>query len=211
MALEPNFQEESFNIGGPSEGDPNSVPAEALLDGPIPGQSLTGEPGNAPWESPPEIADPEEAVDFIFNNMRSEDNMRKLLDFMTAGVPLEAIAKTVTFAGFAEGHWTPDVAELIQPTVTLGLLNVALSAGITPTIEANGKDRGAKQEGDDASLARLMKTFKPEEFNDITSEEIPVDEGLQLEVDEELQLGVDEEPQLEKVTPQRGFLQGGVV
>jgi hypothetical protein len=89
--------------------------------------------------------------------------------------------------------------------------NVALSAGISPIIEANGKDRVAKQEGDDASLARLMKTFKPEEFNDITSEEIPVDEELQLGVDEEPQLGVDEEPQLEKVTPQRGFLQGGVV
>lgn len=193
---QPNFQEESFNAGGPSEADPNSVPAEALLDGPIPGQSLTGEPGNTPWESPPEISNPEEAVNFIFKNMKSPENMQKLLDFITAGVPLEAIAKTVTFAGFAEGHWTPDVAELIQPSVILGLLNVALAAGINPTINANGKDKVDKQEGDDQNLARLMKTFKPQEFAEITSEELPAE---------------DPGPQLEKAAaPSQGFLQRGV-
>jgi len=200
MALEPNFQEESFNIGGPSEGDPNSVPAEALLDGPIPGQSLTGEPGNAPWESPPEIADPEEAVDFIFNNMRSEDNMRKLLDFMTAGVPLEAITKTITFAGFAAGHWTPDVAELIQSTVTLGLLNVALAAGINPTIEVNQKDKVVNEDRDDTSVAKLMKTFKPEEYDNMVNES-PYPEEVDLDSEDPFNMGGATQP------PSAGFLQ----
>ena len=33
-----------------------------LLKAPIPGQSLTDEPKNYPWENPPEITDPEEAI-----------------------------------------------------------------------------------------------------------------------------------------------------
>ena len=34
----------------------------ALFDAPIPGQSLTSEPKNAPFERPPEIVNPEEAL-----------------------------------------------------------------------------------------------------------------------------------------------------
>ena len=33
-----------------------------LLKAPIPGQSLTDEPKNYPWENPPEITDPEEGA-----------------------------------------------------------------------------------------------------------------------------------------------------
>ena len=195
-----DFQEQSEIAGGPSVGPRDSVPAEALLEGPIPGQSLTGEPGNTPWESPPEISSPEDAVNFIFDNMKSEENMSKLLGFMTAGVPLEAITKTITFAGFAAGHWTPDVAELIQPTVTLGLLNVALAAGINPTIEANQKNRVANEDRDDTSIAKLMKTFKPEEYDNMVNES-PYPEEVDLDSEDPFNMGGATQP------PSAGFLQ----
>jgi hypothetical protein len=195
-----DFQEQSEIAGGPSVGPRDSVPAEALLEGPIPGQSLTGEPGNTPWESPPEISSPEDAVNFIFDNMKSEENMSKLLGFMTAGVPLEAITKTITFAGFAAGHWTPDVAELIQPTVTLGLLNAALAAGINPTIEANQKNRVANEDRDDTSVAKLMKTFKPEEYDNMVNES-PYPEEVDLDSEDPFNMGGATPP------PSAGFLQ----
>ena len=195
-----DFQEQSEIAGGPSVGPRDSVPAEALLEGPIPGQSLTGEPGNTPWESPPEISSPEDAVNFIFNNMKSEENMSKLLDFMSAGVPLEAITKTITFAGFAEGHWTPDVAELIQSTVTLGLLNVALAAGINPTIEVNQKDKVVNEDRDDTSVAKLMKTFKPEEYDNMVNES-PYPEEVDLDSEDPFNMGGATQP------PSAGFLQ----
>ena len=34
-----------------------------LLDAPIPGQSLTSEPGNYPWEQPPQLNTVDEAVE----------------------------------------------------------------------------------------------------------------------------------------------------
>jgi hypothetical protein len=195
-----DFQEQSEIAGGPSVGPRDSVPAEALLEGPIPGQSLTGEPGNTPWESPPEISSPEDAVNFIFDNMKSEENMSKLLGFMTAGVPLEAITKTITFAGFAAGHWTPDVAELIQSTVTLGLLNVALAAGINPTIEVNQKDKVVNEDRDDTSVAKLMKTFKPEEYDNMVNES-PYPEEVDLDSEDPFNMGGATPP------PSAGFLQ----
>ena len=36
------------------------------FDAPIPGQSLTDEPGNYPWEHPPQFASVEEATDFVY-------------------------------------------------------------------------------------------------------------------------------------------------
>ena len=35
------------------------------FEAPIPGQSLTGEPRQYPWESPPQIDKPEDAFDFM--------------------------------------------------------------------------------------------------------------------------------------------------
>ena len=39
-----------------------------IFDAPIPGQSLTDEPGNYPWEHPPKTASIEEAMDFVYES-----------------------------------------------------------------------------------------------------------------------------------------------
>ena len=43
--------------------------AESILNGPIPGQSLTTEPGNFAWEQPPETEQPEEALLYHVSKM----------------------------------------------------------------------------------------------------------------------------------------------
>ena len=37
----------------------------SFLEAPIPGQSLTDEPKNWPWENPPEMVDPDEVTFYI--------------------------------------------------------------------------------------------------------------------------------------------------
>ena len=46
---------------------------EFLLQAPIPGQSLTDEPKNFPWERPAEMSDPEEAIKFHLENLNEPD------------------------------------------------------------------------------------------------------------------------------------------
>ena len=53
-------------------------PAENPFDAPIPGQSLTDEPGNYPWEHPPQRVSVEEALDDIYESMMEEENMKRM-------------------------------------------------------------------------------------------------------------------------------------
>ena len=100
------------------------------FDRPIPGQSLTDEPGNYPWEHPPQYSDLREARDRIFEGMTQEENAKQLLTMLVSDVPAEAIVRTVLFAGFTEGKWTVDMATLLAPIVLIQVVNIAKAAGI---------------------------------------------------------------------------------
>lgn len=55
---------------------------------PIPGQSLTTEPKNAPYERPPEIVDPIEALNVHIENLLKPGAMEDALYFLEYGVDL---------------------------------------------------------------------------------------------------------------------------
>ena len=100
------------------------------FDRPIPGQSLTDEPGNYPWEHPPQYTDLREARDRIFEGMTQEENAKQLLTMLVSDVPAEAIVRTVLFAGFTEGKWTVDMAALLAPVVLIQIISMAKAAGV---------------------------------------------------------------------------------
>ena len=49
-------------------------PEDNVFDAPIPGQSLTDEPGNYPWEHPPQTASIEEATDYVYESIMRKEN-----------------------------------------------------------------------------------------------------------------------------------------
>ena len=52
------------------------------FDAPVPGQSLTDEPGNYPWEHAPQHSDPEEVLDLLFDKLGQTLAAQKTLDEM---------------------------------------------------------------------------------------------------------------------------------
>jgi len=105
-------------------------PAENPFDAPIPGQSLTDEPGNYPWEHPPQRASVEEALDDIYESMMQEKNMKRMFTLLRMGIPIEALVKVITFSGFIEGKYTVDVAKLLEPMVAMIITGEATLAEI---------------------------------------------------------------------------------
>lgn len=97
---------------------------------PIPGQSLTDTPGNFPWEKPPRFTDPDEALDEVFERLSSEDGIIQTIALLEAGLSVEAIVRTIMFAGFAQGHWTPDVALLIAEPLYFVVAAIGKKAGV---------------------------------------------------------------------------------
>ena len=105
-------------------------PSENRFDAPIPGQSLTDEPGNYPWEHPPQRASVEEALDEIYESLMQEDNMKRMFTLLRMGIPVEALVKVITFSGFLEGKYTVDVAKLLEPMVAMMITGEATLAEI---------------------------------------------------------------------------------
>ena len=100
------------------------------FDAPISGQSLTDEPGNYPWEHPPKTTDPEAALNKFWDRLTDPEVAEEMIIMMEAGVPIEALARILTFTGFAEGEFTPDVGFLtIEPLMKM-LAAIGMRAGI---------------------------------------------------------------------------------
>ena len=100
------------------------------FDAPIPGQSLTDEPGNYPWEHPPKTTEPEQALDKFWNRLTDPEVAEEIIVMMEAGVPVEALARILTFAGFAEGEFTPDIGFLtIEPLMKM-IAAIGMRAGV---------------------------------------------------------------------------------
>ncbi len=96
----------------------------------VPGESLTGAPGGKPYEQPPQFADPKEALEFIWENMNKKANALKTIALLDKGLPVEALAQTLLFAGFAGGKWTPDAAVLMLDSVVGMVMTIGKQAGI---------------------------------------------------------------------------------
>ena len=104
------------------------------LDAPVPGESLTSEPGNYPWENPPQYPKVSDGFLWVFNQMHKEPQLTQLISLLDTGVPVEALTKTLLFTGFLEGKFTVDVARLLEPIVAMQIMSKAQVAEIPAKI-----------------------------------------------------------------------------
>ena len=100
------------------------------FDSPDPGQSLTDTPGNYPWEHPPQFTDPEEVTEYLWVTMHQKQLTEQLIGMLDAGVPVEAIGRTILFAGFMEGKFSPDLAFIITEPVMKMIAAIGLQGGV---------------------------------------------------------------------------------
>jgi len=75
---------------------------------PIPGQSLTVEPGNAPWEQPPQMEDPEEAIKYQTKRLTKADVMDDMLFALESGFPVKAMVETLNTVATMNGVYSVD-------------------------------------------------------------------------------------------------------
>lgn len=147
-----------------------------------PGHSLTDTPGKWPWERPPQFANPDDALDFVLD--RLEDPMRRkdVMRMMVAGISVQEIVSQVAFKGFMQGYYSPDVAELIKPSIGVYLYKEALEEGFEPRMMSDDKEEEGMREGevDDVSFFKIMKERNPDLF-EAMNEEINRQERMEIE------------------------------
>jgi len=140
------------------------------FDGPVPGQSLTDEPGSRTWEGTPDITDPDEAVLYVVDKFEgSKKTQSAYSKLMLAGLPVESIVNTISFGGFMEGKWTVDVAEIIKPPLTAFFIAYADEHDIPYKVFNNPNELTDDGIPDDQVLS-LMADRNPEAFAQLQEE-----------------------------------------
>lgn len=87
------------------------------FDRPIPGQSLTTEPRNNPWEQPPQMADVEEVTMYYIQRLSSQDVIDDFAAMIQAGAALEPIVESTYLQGVMRGLHTLDAGIVVAPII----------------------------------------------------------------------------------------------
>jgi hypothetical protein len=103
------------------------MPADAsYVNAPIPGMSLTTEPGNRPWENPPSLSTIEDAMEFYTRRiLGTPENHEEVLNIVESGLPVRNIASILQKTSVMQGIHTIDVGILVLPVIEELIMAVA--------------------------------------------------------------------------------------
>jgi len=147
----------------------------SMFEAPVPGQSLTKEPGKYPWDSPSQFNNIDEAMQHYLNRFQDEKVMFNLFSLMEAKVPITTIAGSMIMHGFAEGLYTPDVGLLVANDLMEVLVAMAKEAdipyelGVENNMEEEYRRAGQlkavmaeREKGDVPKVKEVIEEAKPE-------------------------------------------------
>lgn len=118
-----------------------------MLQGPVPGQSLTDTPRNAPWERPSEFDTVEDAVKFHVNKLADPDVMDDIAVAFELGADLKTMAEMIVTMGSMKGLHTVEVGMLAGPVVASFIKMAMHSVGIdTPETPVSFEEQATEKE-----------------------------------------------------------------
>lgn len=148
-----------------------------VLNGPIPGESLTGTPGNKPYEQPPQHTTVDDAMNDILSSLQNKNNVYHFLALLEAGVPMNVIVGTMLQSGFAEGKWQPNLSFMLMAPLSALLIRIAKEAGIKYTPSYSTKR--------DSSLDTLYAMIEKKKAKQVPQAEVDkFNEELKEQLDE---------------------------
>tara|TARA_R110002050_G_scaffold169941_3_gene301813 strand:+ start:1542 stop:2156 length:615 start_codon:yes stop_codon:yes gene_type:complete len=114
-----------------------AVDAFANTGRPIPGQSLTSNPDEPrPFEGPPEFTNFKEALDYTVVELLEPEAYLSLMGAVGDNVPILDLVMQITYVGFREGKWNPDLMLMLVEPLIFVLMSLAEKAGIEYRIDS---------------------------------------------------------------------------
>ena len=146
-----------------------------MFDAPIPGQSLTTEPKNYPWERPPEMSDINEVISFYMKGMSSPKVIDNLLDMLELDTPVDAIVNAYTTVNVMKGMHSVDVKLLVSPVLHEYISTIGKAAGLDVKSSFDEVDTG-DADNEQSTIQLINKRVNEIEV----SEDEEDDEGVEL-------------------------------
>ena len=96
----------------------------------IPGQSLTAEPKNAPYENPPEMNTEEGAVMWHLERLLEDDRLESLSDTLELGVDVVSLTEGLLRGAVLDGIHSIDISLVIAPVIHEFIASTAVKLGL---------------------------------------------------------------------------------
>ena len=108
---------------------------------PIAGQSLTKSSEDPyPWETPPEFANPREALDDVVGFIMQPEAMKNIVSALAKGAAVADLGTALLYAKFNEGKISADTMMLLAEPVMYTIMAIGEEANIKYNIEGNDLD-----------------------------------------------------------------------
>jgi transcriptional regulator of met regulon len=154
----------------------------------IPGQSLTAEPKNAPYENPPEMNTEEDAVMWHLERLSTPDRVEALVDMLELGLDVVTLTEGVLRGAVLEGRHSIDISLIIAPVIHEFIVGTAEKVGID-------FDEGLPDDTEQREDIRYT-------INENKARKMLEELGMEPEeMEEEEEMGASEESQMEEMQP----------
>lgn len=154
-----------------------------VFTAPIPGESLTTEPGSRPWEQPPQFTTVEEATEHYIRAMSGDAFREQLMDVLEMNVPVTTLADTIQTSGVMKGLHTVDVGILIMPVIMEMIMYLGDEEGVKYVKGTDGNNRQLEKAREDMLVLKAKRELEKELEGDSQEEEMEpsLDEELPVE------------------------------
>jgi hypothetical protein len=172
---------------------------------PIPGQSLTTEPGSVPWERPSVHSDPLDALEMYMEQLSDETVVDDVMDMVDIGIPIRVVAGVMLSKGVMEGMHTIDTKVLLLPILTAQIKSLADVIGLDYKLTMDDyadKDAAAKKKRMNLLSAKLAAKLDKVKGEKDGGEIILEDTQQQLEAGNLDEAPAPQEPEAAPQEPQ---------
>jgi len=142
---------------------PKTIQDKDPFAGATPGHSLTEDNSRWPWGRPPQLVDPEEALEEAIVQLENPKRKSELLKLLVVGVSVETLVEGYILAAFQKGKFNPDVGILLKGPLGLYVAGVAEEEKVPYKFFEN-EDVFEKDTMDDRTFFSMMKENNPTMF-----------------------------------------------
>ncbi len=128
-----------------------------------PGHSLTEDNSKWAWGKPPQITDPEQALEVAIASLQKPKVRDEMFKLLYTGVSVEVMVEGYVLQAFHDGKFMPDVGMLIRPPLGIYIAHMAEEAGIPYRLFEN-EDADKEGQMDDKTFFTMMKDNNPRMF-----------------------------------------------
>jgi len=164
-----------------------------MFEAPIPGQSLTTEPRNVPWENPAELSDVGEILEFYIRKLANDEVMDDITAMLDMGATVKSVVTGLYRQGALRGIHTVDAGILVAPSLHAFIRAATKEMGVDVKEDNVDPEKRASRKEKERFIALTLKYMESG---------VEEDEGTDLleEMSEALAEGSDNAPQEETTT-----------